>query len=70
MWDGSQDELEHMFSVTLVREYPGNRRGISPRHRSLFLAYRHTIYSALDSNHHNPYDNKEYTGAALHEDSL
>ena len=28
LWDGSQDELEHMFSVTLVREYPGNRRGI------------------------------------------
>lgn len=38
MWDGSQDELEKIFSVTLVREYPGNKRGIGPSNRSKFLA--------------------------------
>jgi hypothetical protein len=64
MWDGSHDGLEHMFSVTLVREYPGNKRGISPRHRSLFLAYRHAIHKALDQDHYSPFDDKEYTGYA------
>ena len=64
MWDGPQDELEHMFSVTLVREYPGNKRGIGPRHRSKFLAYRHAIRKALDRDHYSPFDDKEYTGYA------
>jgi hypothetical protein len=64
MWDGSQDELEHIFSVTLVREYPGNKRGIGPSHRSKFLAYRHALQKALDENHYSPFDDNEYTGYA------
>ncbi|KAE9365013.1 HET-domain-containing protein [Stipitochalara longipes BDJ] len=64
MWDGSQDEFEHMFSVALVREYPGNKHGIGPRHRNQFLAYRHTIYKALDQDHYSPFDDKEFTGYA------
>ena len=64
MWDGSQDELEKIFSVTLVREYPGNKLGIGPTHRSKFLAYRHALYKALDEDHCSPFEDKEYTGYA------
>lgn len=63
-WEGPIEELEHIFSVTLVREYPANKRGISARHRHMFLAYRNTMAKALGPSHSNPYDTPEFAGFA------
>lgn len=63
-WGGPEDEIEHIFSVTLVRGYPGNKLGISQRHRDQFLAYCHSVHKAINPSHHNPYDSDEFSGYA------